>query len=104
MVLFTVKKKVTLYIAKILNRFLMDVDGPVKSLLMECLMPKIGSGNQLKAAPNHLPADISEIEVKDLIYAPVKVILGYVISFAPNVKLLLFGICALLLFSNIENL
>ena len=68
------EKKVTLYIAKILNRFLMDVDDPVKSLLMECLMPKIGSGDQLKAAPNHLPADISEFEVRDLIYGPVKVI------------------------------
>ena len=73
-VVYRGKRKVTLYIAKILNRFLMDVDGPVKSLLMECLMPKIGSGNQLKATPSHLPADTSEFEVKDLIYGPVKVI------------------------------
>ena len=73
-VVYRGKKKVTLYIAKVLNRFLMDVDGPVKSLLMECLMPKTGSGNQLKAAPSHLPADVSEFEVKDIIYGPVKVI------------------------------
>ena len=37
-------------------------------------MPKTGSGNQLKAAPSRLPADVSEFEVKDIIYGPVKVI------------------------------
>jgi len=42
------KKKTAFFIAKILNRLLEDVDGPVKSLYMVCLMAKLGSGNELK--------------------------------------------------------
>ena len=57
-----------LYAAKILNQFLFDVEGPVKSLLMEFLTPKVGSGNELKAAPSHLQPDISEFSLKDIIY------------------------------------
>ena len=52
-----------LYAAKLLNHFLVDEDGQVKSLLMECLQPKVGSGNDLKATPKHLP-DIDNFPVK----------------------------------------
>ena len=68
------KKKLILYVAKIKNRFLEDVDGPVCSMLMECLMPKTGSGNEIKATLTHLPPDISEFPLKDLIYGPLEVI------------------------------
>ena len=73
-VIYRSKKKLILYVAKIKNRFLEDVDGPVCSLLMECLMPKTGSGNEIKATPTHLPPDISEFPLKDLIYGLLKVI------------------------------
>ena len=59
-VIYRCKKKMILYVAKLKNRFLEDVDGPVSSLLMECLMPKIGSENELRATPTHLPPDISK--------------------------------------------
>lgn len=57
------KKKPVLYVAKVLNRFLSDKGGPVKSLLMQCLLPKVGSGNELKATPSHLPAVTSWSEM-----------------------------------------
>ena len=73
-VIYYNKKKLILYVAKIKNRFLENVDGPVCSLLMECLMPKTGSENKIKATPTHLPPDISEFPLKDLIYGPLEVI------------------------------
>ena len=63
-----------LYAAKILNQFLFDVEGPVKSLLMECLIPKVGSGTKLKAAPSQLQLDISEFSLKDIINGPLETI------------------------------
>ena len=62
-------KKPMLYVEKLLNRFLVDKDGPVESLLMECLQPKVGSGNDLK----HLP-DIDNFPVKNIICGPLEVI------------------------------
>ena len=46
-------KSAMLYVARDLMRELFDEDGPVKSLQLEWLMPKIGSGNVLKAPPPH---------------------------------------------------
>ena len=63
-----------LYAAKILNQFLFDVEEPVKSLLMECLISKVGFGTELKAAPSHLQPDISELSLKDTIYGPLEAI------------------------------
>jgi len=40
---------------KVLMKFLEDKDGPVKSIKIECLMPKIGSGDNLKSTPKRLP-------------------------------------------------
>ena len=73
-VIYRSKKKLILYVAKIKNRFLEDVDGSECSLLMACLMPKTGSGNEIKATPTNLPPDISEFPLKDLIYGPLEVI------------------------------
>ena len=64
---------ILLYAAKLLNHFLVDEDGQVKSLLMECLQPKVGSGNDLKATPKHLP-DIDNFPVKNIICGPLEVI------------------------------
>jgi len=47
-----------LYVAKALKRFLADENGIVECLQMECLLPKVGSGNILIATPKHLPPDI----------------------------------------------
>ena len=61
-----------LYVAKVLKRELFDVDGPVKSIQLDCLMPKIGSGNVLKAPPQHLQ-DIDFFPVHDIICGPLDV-------------------------------
>ena len=63
-----------LYVAKVLRRFLTDENGPVDKLEMECLMPKYGSGNILQAGPSHLPPDISQFALHDIIKGPLIVI------------------------------
>ena len=37
-------------------------------------MSKVGSGTELKAAPNHLSLNISEFSLKDIIYGPLEAI------------------------------
>ena len=61
-----------LHVAKVLMRELYDVEGPVKSIQLECLMPKIGPGNVLKAPPAHLP-DRDFFPFHDIIYGPMEV-------------------------------
>ena len=62
-------------------RELFDKDGPLKSIQLECLMPKVGSRNTLKAfytpehkayTPEHLP-DIGCVPLGDIIYGPLNV-------------------------------
>ena len=72
-----VKRKsqcLVLYAAKILNQFLFDEEGPVKSVLMECLMPKVESGTEPKAGSSHLQPNISEFSLKVVIYGPLETI------------------------------
>ena len=59
-----------LHVAKVLMRELYDVEGPVKSIQLECLMPKVGSGNVLKAPPAHLP---DFFPFHNIIYGPMEV-------------------------------
>ena len=66
-------KSPMLHVAKVLMRELYDVEGPVKSIQLECLMHKIGSGNVLKAPPAHLP-DREFFPLHDIIYGPMDVI------------------------------
>jgi len=55
-ILYRSKKRIPiLYVGKVLMKFLEDKDGPVKSIKIECLMPKIGSGDNLKSTPKRLP-------------------------------------------------
>jgi len=61
------------YVGKVLIRFLEDKDGPVESIKMESLMPKIVSGDNLKSTPKHLPPDISRFSLKDIIHGPLDV-------------------------------
>ena len=62
-----------MYVEKLQNRFLVGKDGPVKSVLMECFQPKVGSGNDFKATPKHIP-DIDNFPVKNNICGPLDVI------------------------------
>jgi hypothetical protein len=68
------KRSETLFVAKASRRFLKDKDGPVDSILMKCLKPKIGSGNILEDTPKHLPADEATFSISDVIAGPLEVI------------------------------
>lgn len=68
------KRRGQLLIAKLLNRFLEDEGGPIDSLEMKCLKPKVDSGMVLEDTPNHLPDDIWHFEIEDVIKGPIEVI------------------------------
>ena len=67
------KKSESLYISKVVLRFLIDKDGPVECLLMKSLKPKVGSGTILEDTPSHLPADESMFDLHDVIAGPIDV-------------------------------
>ena len=67
-------KKPQLYVAKVEKRFLVDEGGPVETILMRCLMPKTGSGITLQDTPKHLPPDISQFPLENIIFGPLEVI------------------------------
>jgi len=56
-VIYSSKKRASLFIAKINKRFLHDENGRVDKLLMTCLKPKVGLGNILEDTTKHLPPD-----------------------------------------------
>ena len=59
-------------VAKLLNRFLVDEDGPVEKLRMRWLKPKVGSGTELEDTPADLP-DIEDFQLNDVIKGPITV-------------------------------
>ena len=64
----------SLYVAKILSRFLIDANGPVDSTLMRCLKPIAGSETRLQATPEHLPPTDAHFKLEDIIAGPLEVI------------------------------
>ena len=65
----------SLYVAKILRRFLIDAKGPVNSILMRYIKPIAVSETRLKATPEHLPPTDAHFKLEDIIAGPLKVIL-----------------------------
>ena len=59
---------------KLLNRFFRHKDVPVQSFLMKCLKPKCDSGNTLEDTSKHLPDDIDNFCLSDIIAGPLTVI------------------------------
>ena len=72
-VIYETKRASRLFVGKIMKRFLVDENGPVESLQIRCLKPKVGSGTLLEDTPKHLP-DISIFNLHDVIYGPLKVV------------------------------
>ena len=62
-----------LYIGKVENRFLLDVDGPATEIQLNCLKPHVGSGTILESPPEHLP-DIYMCKTFNAIAGPIRVI------------------------------
>ena len=70
---WTTKRSTTLFVGKLVRRFLVDQNGPVDSFIMRCLKPKVGSGNILEETPSHLPPDESHFPLCDVIAGPLHV-------------------------------
>ena len=51
----------------------MDENGPVDSVIMRCLKPKVGSGIILEDTPSHLPPDESHFPLCNVIAGPLEV-------------------------------
>ena len=68
------KRTETLYVAKVIKRFLVDENGPVETLLMQSLKPKLGSGITLEDIPKYLPVDEFQFRLSDIIAGPLEVI------------------------------
>ena len=64
----------SLYVAKILRRFLIDANGHVHSILMRYVKPIAGSGTRLQATPEHLLPTDSHFKLEDIIACPLEVI------------------------------
>ena len=62
------KKQHRLIIGKVLGRFLIDEGGPVDKIRLQCLKPKAGSGTVLYEYPPHVPQDIWNFDLADIIY------------------------------------
>ena len=73
-VVYAGKKSMSLYVAKILRRFLIGANGPVDSILMRYLKPIAGSETRLQATPEHLPPTDAHFKLEDIIAGPLEVI------------------------------
>ena len=73
-VVYAGKESMSLYVAKILRRFLIDENGPVDSILTRYLKPIAESETRLQATPEHLPPTDAHFELEDTIVGPLEVI------------------------------
>ena len=73
-VVYAGKKSMSLYVAKILRRFLIDANGSVDSILMRYLKPIAGSETRLQATPEHLPPTDAHFKLEDIIAGPLEMI------------------------------
>ena len=72
-VVYNTKRACRLFVGKVIKRFLVDENGPVDSLEVRCLKPRVGSGTLLDDTPEFLP-DISLFNLADVIYGPLEVV------------------------------
>ena len=57
-----------------IQRFLVDENGKIEYLQIDCLKRHIGSGTVLESIPEHLPCDIYLCPAHDIINGPLKMI------------------------------
>ena len=65
-VVYAGKKSMSLHVAKILRRFLIDANGPVDSILLRYLKPIAGSETELQAILKHLPPTDAHFKLEDI--------------------------------------
>ena len=70
--IFKQYKKKYLYVGKAIQRFLVDENGKIEYLQIDCLKRHIGSGTVLESIPKHLPRDIYLYPGQDIINGPLK--------------------------------
>ena len=72
-IIYMTKKSNTLFIGKVLQRFLNQKDGQVELDEFRCFKPKVGTGTVSKDTPDHLPGT-GVFKIEDIIYGPVQVL------------------------------
>ena len=72
--IFEQYKKKYLYVEKAIQHFLVDENGKIEYLQIDCLKRHIGSGTVLESIPEHLPHDIYLCPANDIINGPLKMI------------------------------
>lgn len=72
--MYSRKHSKILYIAKLDQRFLANVDGEVDKILMTCLKPKVKLGAVLEDTPKHLPPDQGMFDRWDIIFGPIEAV------------------------------
>ena len=72
--MYSGKHSKILYIAKLDQRFLANVDGEIDKILMTCLKPKIGLETILEDTPKHLPPYHEIFNPWDIIFGPIEAV------------------------------
>ena len=72
--MYSGKHSKILYIAKLDQRFLANVDGEIDKILMTCLIPKIGLETTLEDTPKHLPPYHEIFNPWDIILGPIEAV------------------------------
>ena len=67
----TRSKRPLLYIGRVKRRFLRDAGGPATEITLDCLSLAVATDTVLKEPPSHLPRDIGEFHVANIIAGPV---------------------------------
>ena len=71
---YQIKYKPCLFIRKSIGRFLLEENGPIAVLSMDCLKPPTGSGNILESIPLHSPHDIGVFPFQYIFYGLMEVL------------------------------
>ena len=66
-VIYQEGKKSKLYVGKALNRFLEDENGKVSEILIDCLIPPVGTSNIHESVPENRDRDVAPFKLHDII-------------------------------------
>ena len=71
---YNIKARGMLFMAKVNRIFLVDSNGRVHSIEVECLKPAVGNTIILLEIPEHLPRDIGLFHIHDVISGPLEMV------------------------------
>lgn len=72
--IYETKGKSRLYVGKAIRRFLIECNGPISAMEIECLKPHVGLDSILESVPEHLGRDIEVFPVHNIIGGPIEML------------------------------